>query len=608
MINLFIDVETTSRYNLKTCGAYRYAEGSEILLFGFAFDDEPVAVVEISENSGLSDRVISAISDPAVVKIAHNAAFERVILAQYLGKPMPPEQWRCTMSWGRFAGLPGSLDEACKRAGIAGKLDGGKRLITKFCTKQAEREGDDWELFKDYNRQDVEIERALYAWLQDYPMPDKEWRIWEIDQSINDRGFLVDESFVTAAIAMSEANRAALMDEARRISGLVNPNSLTQLRNFLGDPLGSLDKAAVKSLLNTETEPVRRRMLEIRQTLALASVKKFQALKQALCNDGRVRGTMMYYGAHTGRWSGRLFQPQNLPRAKCVDTPFARELVKNGDSEQISLYFGDIEQCLSTLIRSAVVAPPRGVLRVDDYSAIEARVCAWLAGEKWILDVFLAGAPYYEETASRMFHVPVDQITKELRQKGKIASLALQYQGSVGALHAMGADMPESEMLDLVQLWRTTCPAIVQYWWNLNEAALDVVTQGWPVSVGKLTFSTIKNDMYITLPSGRYLIYKSVQMTDSERTGARAVSYQQSERNVGVRTTLYGGMICENVVQAIARDLLAEHLMNCHASCVLHVHDEVILENATCELKPVAWATGLPLKLEGFESQYYKKE
>lgn len=622
MKTLYIDVETTSKEkDLKRCGAYRYAESARILLFGYAYDDGQVIVADVANGDTVPDHVLSDLTDPAVQKVAHNASFERTILTNVYGLTCDPHQWICTAAWSAHAGLPRGLDKACAVAKLPGKLVGGTQLIRKFCVAGKSCEGPDWEEFKKYNLNDVEIERALHKYLFAYPMPANEWELWQIDQEINDRGFLIDLPFVNAAIKMETVHKVKLIEEARKISGLENPNSVAQLKGWLGEEgeIESLNKKAVERMLET-AQGDRKRILEIRQQCAMSSVKKYQSLANAVCKDGRVRGTLLYYGAHTGRWSGRLFQPHNLPRIKPVDPVFIRELVLANDAESLELYFGDIQQTLSSMIRSSVIAPPGGYLRVDDFSAIEARICAWLAKEKWILDTFAADKPYYEATASRLFHIPIDDIVKgckakdkrmkEFRQKGKVAALSLQYQGSVGALQRMGGldGSTEEEMLELVYAWREICPAIVNYWARINSTAVRVVQTGGTLQMGILKIRKAGSDMYIDLPSNRSLIYRDVCITESKKTGEPAVACIVEEKTMMIAKQLYGGLILENIVQALARDFLAEHLRSCHASCILHVHDEVILENNTCQMKKVSWAHDLPMKLEGFTSPFYRKD
>lgn len=597
----FIDLETKSDGDLKSGGVYRYAETAKILLFSYAHDDGPVICVDVTRGESLP---INILLSPTEIKVAHNANFERTILAAVLKQPMPPEQWLCTAAWAAYAGLPRSLDKAAHEARIGSKLEGGAKLIRKFCVDKKPCEGEDWETFKAYNIRDVEIERELFKWLQKYPMP--EWDLWYIDQKINDKGFLVDVPLVTAAIKLLTKHSGVLMDEAKNISGILNPNSVAQLKKYLNHT-GSLDKKAVMEKLKTATG-TEKRILEIRQILGQSAVKKYQALANAVCKDNRVRGTMLFYGAHTGRWSGRLFQPQNLPRVKPVDPVFGRALVKAEDVDSINLYFSDVTSLLSTLIRTTIIAPPGGYLWIDDYSAIEARVCAWLAGETWILDCFRMGQPYYETTASKLYHIPVTNITKEQRQKGKTCALALQYQGGVGALQAMGAEMPEDEMWQLIDAWRNSCPAIVQYWYKLNEAAITCVRTKKPYVVGTVTFTYDGTDMFVLLPVGRKLIYRYAAECESLKTGAPAIDYDCEDKGHIVRKQLYGGLLTENIVQAVARDILADHLKFCQDSCVLHVHDEVILENVVIPLKQPSWATDLPLEIKGFKNTFYTKE
>jgi DNA polymerase len=607
---LFLDLETASPIDIKTAGAHRYAEPASILLFSYAWDNGPVEVVDRANGEDMPLDVMFALGDPAILKVAHNAAFERAILTSVYGRQHPAEQWLCTAAWAAYAGLPRGLGQAAMRTGVPSKA-AGIRLIKRFCGAEPPTggfAGPEWEEFKAYNRQDVETERALYHWLKAYPMPPREWDIWAADQEINDRGVLVDRQLVQQAIALASEYKARLMEEAGRLTGLENPNSVKQLKEWLELPEDqSLNKAAVVSLLKKSDDATVTRVLEIRQSLAKSSVGKWQALNRMVCRDGRIRGTLMYYGASTGRWSGRGIQPQNFPSASLGEhEDDAREMLKAGQFDLLELCHGDPAQVLSRLLRTAFIAPPGKRLRVDDYRQIEARVAAWLAGETWILDTFRKGLPYYETTASKLYQVPLAAVSKDLRQKGKAAALALQYGGWTGALQRVGGiTLPEEQQIDICKRWRAACPAIVAYWAVLGDATVAAVANKSTVRAGRVTARYgVGGCLYLDLPSGRSLIYREPRVVAGKK-GDPLVEYTAPD---GTRVQMWAGLITENACQALARDVLAEHLLRCRSTCVLHVHDEVVLEGPKVEFVSPEWADGLPLDAAGFDTPYYRKE
>ena len=640
MRTLAIDIETFSSADLKKVGVYRYTETSdfEILIFAYAFDDEPVQVVDLAQGEELPAEVRRALTDPDVVKTAFNANFERVCISKFFGIPTPPEQWACTMVQALILGLPNSLEDVAKSLKLQHQKDtAGQRLIRYFsvpCKPTKANGGRErnlpfhdlqkWEAFKAYCRQDVEVERAIRKRLERYPIPEKEQRLWVLDQKINDRGFRLDPQLVRRAIECDAAYQERLEIEAIRLTGLENPNSLVQLKEWLrneGLEVDSLTKQTLPVLLQ-EANGKAKRMLEIRQEMAKTSVRKYLAMERSVCGDGRVRGLFQFYGANrTGRWAGRLVQVQNLPRNSLPDLDLARQLLRDGRFEDLEMLYGNVPDVLSQLIRTAFVASPGCRLLVCDFSAIEARVIAWLAGEQWRLDVFQDHGKIYEASASRMFGVPMEKITKgsELRQKGKIAELALGYQGGVGALKSMGAlemGLKEEELPDLVNSWRVANPNIVQFWWDVEAAAIKALKNGEPVHLQHgLAFIPESNILFLRLPSGRRLAYVRPRLEIDDRFDKECITYESN----GTREKTYGGKLVENIVQAVARDCLAEALLRLDDAgykIVAHVHDEIIADQAHGSIEemeeimsqPIEWAPGLPLAADGFETQYYRKD
>lgn len=649
---LHIDIETFSSAELSRCGVYRYAEAPdfEIKLFGYAIDDGPVHVVDLTAGEKIPQGVIDALTDPSVEKWAHHAEFERVCLSRFLrdlgvlpdGAYIDPWGWRCTMVLAAATNLPPSLAGAGKALGLPEqKLTEGRELIRKFCSPQKPTKAnggrtrilpeDDpgaWELFKAYCLRDVEVERKIYERLIKYDLPASEWALYELDQRINNRSIRIDAELCEQAVKMRDRAVAELTAKLVALTGLDNPSSVVQFKAWLteqGITTASLDKEAVASMLAGDLPSDVRTALELRVKLSKSSLAKYDAMRDAVCADGRIRGTLKFYGAATtGRWAGRIVQPQNLPRTSLSDSDLdaARELVRRGDYDAIELIFGDVLDVLSQLIRTVLVPAHGQKLIVSDYSAVEARVIAWIAGERWVLDAFRAGQDIYCATASAMFGVPVERhgINAELRQRGKIASLALNYGGSVGALKAMGAldaGLSEQELEPVVEKYRAANAHTVRCWYDLEAAAIEAVKWNHATTVnGKIRFEFRSGVLFVELPSARKLAYCK-PMIVTNKFGRESVSYLSSK---GVRVDLYGGKLAENVTQAVARDVLAYALTNLDARgfhVVCHVHDEVIIEapltatvaeiNDIMALVP-PWAKGLPLKAEGFEAAYYKKD
>lgn len=647
---LHIDIETYSGESLADCGVHRYAEHPDfqILLFAYAFDEAPVTVMDLAQGATLPAPVLRALTDPKVVKVAHNATFERTCIGRMLGKELDPLQWECTMAQCARCGLPLSLGEAAKALGLeVQKMTEGKKLIKQFCLPHeatllggSERvlPTDDlkgWQTFKDYCRMDVEVERELdkaLAWLE--PTQDEK-ALYALDQRINDRGVLVDMTLVDNAVRMDTIYKARLNVEAQQITGLSNPNSATQLREWLGGRTGlqldTLRKADLPDIKgSTEDEDVHR-VLQIRAEMAKTSNKKYEAMQKTVCRDSRVRGLLQYHGTRTGRWAGRLVQMQNLPQNHISDLGLARELLRDGDMDAMSLCYGNVPDTLSQLIRTAFVAPDGETFAVCDFSAIEARVLAWLAGEEWVLEVFRGHGKIYEATAAQMYGCSVEEISKTdpRRQKGKIAVLALGYQGGTGALAAMGGErmgLSAEDMAGIVRDWRKANPHIVKCWTNIETAAQRCVTTGIDQKVYGLVFHRRPEDgtMTIQLPSGRLLCYRSMT-TGTNRFGNGSLKYRgvNSTTNQWGWIETYGGKLTENIVQAIARDCLAHTLLALDRNgypTVFHVHDEVVCEVPKQEgpdaLKRIQkifadvpdWAEGLPLKGAGYVTDYYLKD
>lgn len=660
-MRLHVDIETYSPVSIADCGNYKYAMHPDfrILLVAYAFDDEPVSIVDLASGETMPARLLNALVDPDIVKVAHNAVFERVCFTMMLrsqglipaGDWLDADEWDCTMVRCARAGLPLSLAGAGEALGLQEqKMKEGKALIKKFCTPQKAGAlvgdrvlpADDpqgWETFKAYCIRDVEVERQIDKNLSWVTVPDSERWLYEADQNINDRGVLIDVMMASQAARMEAMMKAALMKEARELTGLSNPNSVAQLRIWLegrlGEEVAKLRKTDVMDIAETTVDPVVRRVMEIRQQAAKTSNAKYPAMLDAACEDGRARGLLQFYGTRTGRWAGRLVQLQNLPQNHLPfpELDFARSLVREGDYATLQMCFGNVNDTLSQLIRTALVAPEGKTFVVCDFSAIEARVLAWLAGEQWVLDTFREGGDIYCATASQMFHVPVEKHGQnaELRQKGKIAALALGYGGGVGALDQMGGKrlgMSEDEEAETVKRWRAANPAIVRFWKAVEVNAIGVLTyEGYesdpslPVSFRKAPDGTT---LLCRLPSGRDIAWPEAQTTVN-RFGSTSIKYRGVDQQTNKWTWLetYGGKLTENITQAVARDCLGEVLTELDTyghRVVFHVHDEVIVEtrkeHAEKDLETVKkffaeapkWAKDLPLKGAGYITDYYLKD
>ena len=663
MIHLSIDLETYSDVNLKKAGLYRYVQSPafEILLFAYSFDGAPTQVIDMAQGEEIPMEVIHALTDPQCLKHAYNAAFEWYCLSKYMGAQLPPAQWRDTMLHGLYAGYTAGLDATGRALGIPEdkqKLTTGKALIRYFCVpcKSTKANGgrtrnyphhdpEKWELFKTYNGQDVVAEMEIERRLSVFPVPDFVQKQWETDLLINARGVAVDMDFCEGALELGETIRAQLTDEAVQLSGLQNPNSVKQLARWLsaetGDDITTLRKETIKELLGRDNADHVQRMLEIRQELGKTSTKKYDAIEAAVCDDGRVRGLLQFYGANrTGRWAGRLVQVQNLPRTYTEPLEFARELVKGRKLDALRTVYGSPNDTLSQLIRTAFVAAPGNILIDADFSAIEARVISWLADEEWRLEVFRTHGKIYEASASQMFGVPLERIKKgnpeySLRQRGKVAELALGYQGGVPAMRQMDtgkllADLPDEEIKDIVDKWRNTNPKIRNLWYSFNDAAIRVIQNGGSLRVRCCTFARecdcIRGTtcMTISLPSGRKLYYVEPSVGEN-RWGGPSITYMGvNDKNKWGRIETYGGKLVENVVQAIARDCLAqaiEHLEAAGLPVVFHIHDEVVIDTAAFDTNdamldkvvkimstPIPWAEGLPLGADGWVGAFFKKD
>lgn len=642
MKTLSIDIETYSDVDLAKCGVYKYASSPafEILLFGYAVDGGAVQVIDLACGEKIPEEILAALSDEAVTKWAFNAMFERVCLSNYLGEWLEPEGWHCTMVWSATLGLPLSLESVGTALGLEKqKLTEGKDLIRYFCvpckpTKAnggrtrnlPEHDREKWERFKAYNLRDVEAEMQIQQRLSKFPVPDFVWGEYRQDQEINDRGIGVDMELVRRAIAMDNKSRERLTAAMRELTDLENPNSVQQMKQWLaenGMETDSLDKKAVAELLKTAPEPLRE-VLSLRQQLAKSSVKKYTAMENAVCEDNRAHGMFQFYGANrTGRFSGRIIQLQNLPQNHMPDLAQARELVRSGNYEALSLLYEDIPDTLSQLIRTAFVPQEGRKFIVADFSAIEARVIAWFAGERWRLKVFEDGGDIYCASASQMFHVPVEKhgVNGHLRQKGKIAELALGYGGSVGALKSMGAlemGLAEEELQPLVDAWRGSNPMITEFWWEVDRAVKECIKKRLPTQTHGIRFDYQSAMLFITLPSGRRLAYVKPRIGEN-CFGGESVTY------MGVGGTKkwewlesYGPKFVENIVQATARDILCYAMQTLkHCSIVAHVHDEIIIEadrrmslSAVCEQmgRTPPWAKGLKLRADGYECEFYQKD
>ena len=656
MRHLSIDIETKSSVDIGKAGLYKYAQSEdfEILLFAYSPDYGPVQVIDLTAGEQIPEDVVTALRQPEVIKHAYNAAFEWYCLNR-AGYDTPLGQWRCTMAHGLYCGYTAGLDATGKAVGLsqdAQKLSVGKALIRYFCVpcRPTKSNGgrtwnlprhapEKWELFKTYCGQDVVAEQEILRRLEQFPMPVEEQHQWELCVWMNAYGVRVDTELITGALYVRQMSAGRLMDEAIDITGLGNPNSDKQLSAWLEDNgvlVENLQKATVTELLEGEIPDTARRVLEIRQQLGKTSIKKYEAMDTAKCKDDRIRGLTQYYGANrTGRWAGRMVQMQNLPRNYIKTLDYARNLAKSRNHDGMQLLYGNVSDILSQLIRTAFIPSEGRKFVVADFSAIEARVIAWLAGEQWVNEVFATHGKIYEATASQMFGVPVEKIVKgnpeyALRQKGKVATLALGYQGGPPALIAMGAlsmGLTEEELPDIVQRWRQANPRIRDLWYSIESAAVSVLQTAQPQAIRGLIFSLEADMLYgqtfltVRLPSGRKLYYPRPFLKENQ-FGKMEVHYYavgQATKKWGVEST-YGGKMTENIVQAIARDCLAVTLDRIDAlglQVVFHVHDEVIIDapmsvtvDEICDLmaEPIPWAPGLILKGAGFESSYYMKD
>ncbi|WP_302607938.1 DNA polymerase [uncultured Dubosiella sp.] len=646
MQTLSIDLETYSDQPLAKTGVYRYVESPdfEILLFAYSVDGGSVQQIDLACGEKIPSEILSALEDETVTKWAFNANFERICLSRFLGYPtgdyLEPDSWKCSMVWAAYMGLPLSLEGVGAVLGLEKqKLAEGKDLIKYFCQPCAPTKSngqrtrnlpkhapDKWLAFKRYNIRDVETEMSIQARLSKYPVPDSVWEEYHLDQEINDRGVGLDMELVRQAIQMDGRSRSELTQAMKELTSLDNPNSVQQMKQWLannGVETDTLGKKAVAELLKT-APPQLQKVLILRQQLAKSSVKKYQTMETAVCADDRARGMFQFYGANrTGRWAGRIIQMQNLPQNHLADLSEARGLVRAGGFDALEMLYEDVPDTLSQLIRTAFVPQENRKFIVADFSAIEARVIAWLAGEKWRQDVFAEGKDIYCASASQMFGVPVEKhgINGHLRQKGKIAELALGYGGSVGALKAMGAlemGLQEDELPALVSAWRQANPKIVQFWWAVDRAVMDAVSKKTTTKTHGIVFSARSGMLFITLPSGRQLAYVKPKIGEN-KFGGSCITYE----GVGgtkkwERLESYGPKFVENIVQATSRDILcyAMQTLRC-CSIVMHIHDEVVIEadrrmslQAVCDQmgRTPPWAKGLQLRADGYETDFYKKD
>ena len=654
-MKLSIDIETYSTVDLTRSTVYKYTEDPsfQILLFGYSINDGPVTVIDVTKDP-IPDDILSMLTDPDVTKTAFNANFERVCLSRYIGQGLfflPPEQWHCTMVHALTLGLPRSLADVGSVLGLSedkAKLKEGAELIRYFCkpcrpTKAngyrtrnlPEHDPEKWRRFIEYNRRDVEAENAIGKLLESKPVPDMEWKAYWLDQRINDRGVKVDRSLVSNAIKISQEHTEALTKAAVTLTGIENPNSVAQIKAFLGVE-GSLDKKAVKALREAGGLGLKQdKLLAIRQEMGKTSIGKYEAIERGVCNDGRVRGLFQFYGANrTGRWAGRQVQVQNLPQNHLCDLDTARQITAQGDRETLGLLYGNVPDALSQLIRTAFIAGNGKTFAVADFSAIEARVLAWLANERWRMEVFATGKDIYCASASQMFHVPVEKhgVNGHLRQKGKIAELALGYGGGVGALTAMGAlemGVKEEELQPLVDAWRKTNPNIITFWWNVDRMVKDAITQPGviqtlPIAGGraKIVAQTSRCLLSVCLPSGRCIRYWKPEI-GVNKFGGESITYGGLDAGKWGRLETYGPKLVENIVQATARDCLRDAMYwvsKKHPDIVMHVHDEMIVEVEKDKAEealtfmqgimstPLPWAPGLLLRGDGYLTDYYRKD
>ena len=641
---LGIDIETYCPVPLPKTGVYRYVDTDdfEILLFSYAYDDGPVQTVDMACGEQLPENVLADLENPDVIKVAYNAQFERVCLSKYLGHWLDPHQWRCTAVMAAYLTMPARLADAAVALGATEqKMEEGKDLIRFFsvpCKPTKANDGrtrnlpehapDKWAVYKQYNAQDVETERAVRKACEAHPMPESEWELYALDQLINDRGVRVDKLLVKQAMRVDSEFTEAAYQRAKNITGLENPGSVAQLKAWLADqdvPMESLAKKLVQEKA-ANTEGLVSELLSLRLELSKTSIKKYETIARCVCRDGRVHGMLQFYGANrTGRWAGRLLQVQNLPQNHLEDLDTAAAVVKTGDTELVEMLYGSVPNTLSELIRTALIPKQGCRFIVADFSAIEARVLAWLAGEEWVLDEFRGAGKIYEATASRMYHVPKESIVKgtpnyEYRQKGKQATLSCGYGGGVGALKNMGAKMPEDEMQPLVDAWRAANPHIVGLWNAMDRAMRKVIREHSSVRVGKIRLYWKDEKMLIRLPSGRELCYLSPR-TVTNRFGSDGIGYMAPTANgqLMVQET-FGGKACENVTQATARDILAHAMLNLEDHgyrIVFHVHDECVMEmpegtgsvEEACAImgQTPAWCSDLPLRADGYECRSYRK-
>ena len=644
--NLEIDIESFSDVDLTKCGVYKYASAPdfEVILFAYSVNGGPVRQVDLACGEKIPAEIIAALEDDTVTKWAFNANFERVCLSRYLGYPtgdyLMPDSWRCSMVWAAYLGLPLSLEGVGTVLGLEKqKLTEGKNLIKYFCQPCAPTKSnggrtrnlpadapEKWEAFKTYNIRDVEVEMAIQARLSNYPVPESVWEEYHLDQEINDRGIMIDRELVDQALLIDARSKSDLKARLQAMTGLDNPNSVQQLKSYLADrgiETDSLGKKEVAAMIKTVPGDIAE-VLSLRLQLAKSSVKKYQAMRNSACEDDRCRGMFFFYGANrTGRFSGRIVQLQNLPQNHIPDLAEARFFVKCGGYEALELLYENIPEVLSELIRTAFVPQPGYKFCVADFSSIEARVLSWLAGERWRMEVFAGNGDIYCASASAMFGVPVEKHGRnaELRQKGKIAELALGYGGSVGALKSMGAlemGLKEEELQPLVDSWRTANPNIVRFWWDVDRAVKKAVKQREPSVLREIRFECRSGMLFITLPSGRRLSYVKPRIGEN-RFGTESVTYE----GVGgtkkwERIESYGPKFVENIVQAISRDILCYAMRTLsHCRICAHVHDELIIEcrkdaslDAICEQmgRTPPWAEGLVLRADGYETLFYKKD
>ena len=644
MKQISIDIETYSGTNLNQTGVYRYADSDdfELLLFGYAIDFGPVKVVDLTQGEKIPSQIIEALDNPNIIKSAFNAQFERVCLSYFVGHRLKPAGWHCSRVWSATLGLPLSLRDVGSVLGLPRqKITAGKELVRYFCTPCKPTKAnqnrtrnfpyhapDKWQQFKQYNQRDVEVEMEITQKLERFPVLQNEWENYWMDQDINDRGIRIDQQLVNNAIKCQSVFHDKYLQTAKNITGLANPNSPLQLKDWLhqqGVKTDSLSKASVTQLLQTTTGKVHQ-VLALRQLLSKSSVKKYQAMQKAMCQDGRVHGLLQFYGANrTGRWAGRLVQIQNLPRNSMPDLEEARELVKQGNVPALAMLYDSVPDVLSQLIRTAFIPSKNHHFYVADFSAVEARVIAWLSNEKWRQDAFAKNEDIYCASASQMFGVPVVKhgINGELRQKGKIAELALGYGGSIGALKAMGATklgLTDDELPPLVQMWRNASPHIVQFWWDVDKAAKECIKTHLPQTTHEMKFIYRSGCMFLRLRSGRYLCYPQPKI-GINRFGSESITF------MGINTVkkwdrieTYGAKLVENIVQATSRDLLAEAMRRLEATgntVVMHIHDEAVIDapfNRSLDTmvqlmtKVPDWANGLILNAAGFVSDFYKKD